>query len=441
MATIWDVLGIEPTTDEREIRRAYARELKLHRPEHDPYGFQELREAFDSAKRYAHSEVTLPDVSTTSPEDSGPEPTPMVAYIHQLMQDKTALPEESWDRDTLWYNAQNIANLLIEDELKGLGKLHQYLDNEISDALEARQTFNLLLAEALGEQVGLNRNILNEVSAVMNWQVERYHSSILPDWARSTLEAQITHTETENYWQFLEKQHSDSRLGRLKWRMLAEKGTPIPWWGRVIPDFLLQLVRLVSEILQQYPALQERLNPVLLNEYYKPRIALSWNTIITILFWGYTAWLPGRESPKMAYQSGLMLVVVIAFIWGYPALNYRFRMNDALSKCIHSFFWLLSVLILAMVLYRAWKGASAWSGKDEITIRVLFIVAFIIVPVVWALWQQRADWRTIPTRIVALVMAFPTLFIRQLPPLVNVLGMMLLPMLYGIIIEMVFFVK
>lgn len=59
MTTIWDVLGIQPTDDEREIRRAYARELKLRRPDQDPQGFQELREAFDSAKRYASSEIPL----------------------------------------------------------------------------------------------------------------------------------------------------------------------------------------------------------------------------------------------------------------------------------------------------------------------------------------------------------------------------------------------
>ena len=55
MATIWDVLGIAPTTNESEIRRAYARELKQRRPDKDPQGFQALREAFDSAKRYASS--------------------------------------------------------------------------------------------------------------------------------------------------------------------------------------------------------------------------------------------------------------------------------------------------------------------------------------------------------------------------------------------------
>ena len=51
---MWEILGIEPTTDEGAIRKAYARELKLHRPDKDPQGYQQLREAFDEARRYAN---------------------------------------------------------------------------------------------------------------------------------------------------------------------------------------------------------------------------------------------------------------------------------------------------------------------------------------------------------------------------------------------------
>ncbi len=47
--SIWSTLGVEPTNDEREVRRAYARRLKEVHPEDDPDGFQALREAYDRA--------------------------------------------------------------------------------------------------------------------------------------------------------------------------------------------------------------------------------------------------------------------------------------------------------------------------------------------------------------------------------------------------------
>jgi hypothetical protein len=45
----WSVLDIPPTADESAIRKAYAAKLRLTRPDEDPKGFQELREARDAA--------------------------------------------------------------------------------------------------------------------------------------------------------------------------------------------------------------------------------------------------------------------------------------------------------------------------------------------------------------------------------------------------------
>jgi hypothetical protein len=49
---MWDILGIEPTTDLEEIKRAYSALLPKYHPEDDPEGYQRLRQAFDFARKY-----------------------------------------------------------------------------------------------------------------------------------------------------------------------------------------------------------------------------------------------------------------------------------------------------------------------------------------------------------------------------------------------------
>ena len=50
MADPWNILGLRSdTADEKQVRSAYARLLKVHRPDQDPEGFQRLRTAYEQA--------------------------------------------------------------------------------------------------------------------------------------------------------------------------------------------------------------------------------------------------------------------------------------------------------------------------------------------------------------------------------------------------------
>ena len=57
---VWGILGIEPTDSERHIKRAYAKKLKVTRPDDDPTGFQELHNAFKTALVLARAEPYTP---------------------------------------------------------------------------------------------------------------------------------------------------------------------------------------------------------------------------------------------------------------------------------------------------------------------------------------------------------------------------------------------
>ena len=61
---IWATLQIEPTDDERTIRRGYAKRLKAVRPEDDSEGFQQLRQAYERAlalAEYMHGQADEQD--------------------------------------------------------------------------------------------------------------------------------------------------------------------------------------------------------------------------------------------------------------------------------------------------------------------------------------------------------------------------------------------
>lgn len=50
---IWQILEIEPTSDTKSIKRAYAKKLKVTRPDEDPKGFQDLHWAYKTALQHA----------------------------------------------------------------------------------------------------------------------------------------------------------------------------------------------------------------------------------------------------------------------------------------------------------------------------------------------------------------------------------------------------
>ena len=73
----WNILGIDPTSDERTIQRAYARMLKKYRPDEDPEGFARLvdarRDALAQLAAGIRDETPVPPEPTTSADHPGRE--------------------------------------------------------------------------------------------------------------------------------------------------------------------------------------------------------------------------------------------------------------------------------------------------------------------------------------------------------------------------------
>lgn len=75
----WEILSIEPTTDIRLIKKAYAEKLAIYHPAEHPEKFQCLQEAYRGALRYAKSSDRPQQVTTKSSLADEKKPTETVA--------------------------------------------------------------------------------------------------------------------------------------------------------------------------------------------------------------------------------------------------------------------------------------------------------------------------------------------------------------------------
>jgi hypothetical protein len=80
----FELLGVQPGVSDRDLRRAYVRLIRIYKPEQFPEHFRRIREAYETARRYAQFYTAFQasgDSSDLPPQN--PPPTP----------DRTVVPE------------------------------------------------------------------------------------------------------------------------------------------------------------------------------------------------------------------------------------------------------------------------------------------------------------------------------------------------------------
>jgi len=103
----WSILEIPPTTDIGEIRKAYSRQAKLHHPEDDPYGFIEVRDAYNQAIRYARgytADISKLIIAETIEHDEKADIRPDTGHIRVnpiKVGDESGQPDDSIDFTTI----------------------------------------------------------------------------------------------------------------------------------------------------------------------------------------------------------------------------------------------------------------------------------------------------------------------------------------------------
>lgn len=97
----FDELDLSPTSDIRQIKRAYAKRLKVTRPDDDPVAFQSLHDAYRAALEQAEAGTLADPQQTAEEEQDSPGVIQTEKPQADLSQDAGEPPERSEDREPI----------------------------------------------------------------------------------------------------------------------------------------------------------------------------------------------------------------------------------------------------------------------------------------------------------------------------------------------------
>lgn len=90
----WKILGIEPTDNKAEIKKAFAAQLKLNPPGKDPEKYQKIRQAYDQALKSTSFENSMQEEPV---EPSADECVKTQAFKTELTDEKPCVKNKSKD--------------------------------------------------------------------------------------------------------------------------------------------------------------------------------------------------------------------------------------------------------------------------------------------------------------------------------------------------------
>lgn len=175
---IWAILEIEATTNERQIKRAYAKLIARYHPEEYPEKFQQIREAYEAALLYASRGTPQNSVKHKTPftmeeqkkgeKEREQEPSPFIKERRKELEELEALQQEQFQTDSVFTNEEDT----LEEDTTDY--LIEYTIKEISEMIVAKippSSFDKYLSSALINYIGENPLFLMKLGFLL--QVQR----------------------------------------------------------------------------------------------------------------------------------------------------------------------------------------------------------------------------------------------------------------------------
>lgn len=206
---IWQVLEITRTNDKKAVKRAYAKLLKLHKPELDPEGYQHLRDAYDKAIDYCKNRHEKP-VNNIRNNIIAENPSPSVP-LTALSEDNSVNLNDfkpDLEKESAAVTEPSIISYVNNIEL-AVDKLFS-----IESSKEAINFFTDLLKSDLLLNIK-NRKLFSifAIGKGINWDDELEYPSILFDVMANTLAWFDINTSYDEF--------SDYEIERLQLRIKA----------------------------------------------------------------------------------------------------------------------------------------------------------------------------------------------------------------------------
>jgi hypothetical protein len=297
----WALLGIVPTQEARDIKRAYAARLKAVRPDDDPAGFQALREAYEWALRQCNEQpapapvVHLQMVPPALPADRIDIPTQPPAPDAHVQPIWRAPPSSLGTR--LWQDWRS--SLQIDDNDLSHARV-QALADQLRDCLRHPDLVNSDTCEAF-TNAAFTHCAGNDApgalrlacAAVFHWSRAAMPLDLLAQ-AQARWLGLIERIEGDRQYSEMQELAQDNFARRWVFEQLTQPGTPEIRWRQFFNEHFWATVRdSLRRIHVDWPlALRFRLNTAALlaleeiTQQPWPTWPPNWRRSVSLILYG-----------------------------------------------------------------------------------------------------------------------------------------------------------